>query len=62
MAWLDTATHDSLLEAGQIVTTRERRQGLKMACPEKIVWLSGWLTDKKLEARSHHLGKSGYVY
>ena len=60
MAWLDTGTHDSLLEAGQFVATLEKRQGLKVACPEEIAWRSGWLTDEQLDAHAHQLGKNGY--
>lgn len=60
MAWLDTGTHDSLLEAGQFVATLEKRQGLKVACPEEIAWRSGWLTDAELESQADQLGKSGY--
>ena len=60
MAWLDTGTHDSLLEAGQFVATLEKRQGLKVACPEEIAWRSGWLSDAQLESLAVQLGKSGY--
>ena len=59
-AWLDTGTHDSLLEAGQFIATLERRQGLKVACPEEIAWRKGWLSDEELNALSVPLAKSGY--
>lgn len=57
-AWLDTGTHDSLLEAGQFVATIEKRQGLKIACPEEIAWRNRWISDSDLEAISANL-KSG---
>ncbi|MBE1424577.1 glucose-1-phosphate thymidylyltransferase [Desulfomicrobium macestii] len=60
MAWLDTGTHDSLLEAGQFIATLEKRQGLKVSCPEEIAWRQGWITDEQLEAAADTLGKSGY--
>ncbi len=59
-AWLDTGTHDSLLDAGQFIATIERRQGLKIACPEEIAWRQGWIDDKGLIAQAERLGKSGY--
>ena len=59
-AWLDTGTHDSLLEAGQFIATLERRQGFKVACPEEIAWRKGWLTDDELLALAAPLAKSGY--
>ena len=49
MAWLDTGTFDSLLEAGQFVHTIEKRQGFKIACPEEISWRNSWISDDKLE-------------
>jgi glucose-1-phosphate thymidylyltransferase len=60
MAWLDTGTFDSLLEAGQFVQTLEHRQSLKIACPEEIAWRKGWITDNDLEALAAPLCKSGY--
>ena len=59
-AWLDTGTHESLLEAGQFIATIERRQGLKVACPEEIAWRQGWIDDRQLERCSNALGKSNY--
>jgi glucose-1-phosphate thymidylyltransferase len=59
-AWLDTGTHDSLLEAGQFIAALEKRQGLKVASPEEIAWRSGWISDQQLEALAAPLGKSGY--
>ncbi len=60
MAWLDTGTHDSLLEAGQFIATLEKRQGLKVACPEEIAWRQGWIDDAQLEALAVPLAKNGY--
>ena len=59
-AWLDTGTHDSLLEAGQFIATIEKRQGLKVACPEEVAWRQGWIDDARLEACARALGKSSY--
>jgi len=59
-AWLDTGTHDSLLEAGQFVSVIENRQGLKIACLEEIGFRQGWLTRSGLEASIAKLGKSNY--
>lgn len=60
MAWLDTGTHDSLLEAAHFVQTLEKRQGLKVGCPEEIAWRLGWIDDAKLAALAAPLKKSGY--
>jgi glucose-1-phosphate thymidylyltransferase len=60
-AWLDTGTHDSLLEAGQFIATLEKRQGLKIACPEEVAWRQGWIDDAGLERCAVALGKSGYA-
>ncbi|MGP9468274.1 glucose-1-phosphate thymidylyltransferase RfbA [Halomonas sp. TP35] len=59
-AWLDTGTHDSLLEASQYVQTIEHRQGLKVACLEEIAWLQGWLSDTQLRESANALSKTGY--
>ena len=59
-AWLDTGTHESMLEASQFIHTIESRQGLKVAAPQEIVWRNGWITDAQLEALAQPLAKSGY--
>ncbi|WP_301102212.1 glucose-1-phosphate thymidylyltransferase RfbA [Propionivibrio sp.] len=59
-AWLDTGTHESMLEASQFIQTIERRQGLKVAAPEEIVWRNGWVDDAQLERLAQPLAKSGY--
>ena len=59
-AWLDTGTHDSLLEAGQFIQSLEKRQGLKICCPEEIAWRNGWIDDEALRTLARPLVKSGY--
>ena len=60
MAWLDTGTHESLLEASQFVHTLEKRQGLKISCPEEISWRNGWISVDQLKEIARSLEKSGY--
>lgn len=60
MAWLDTGTHDSLLEASSFIQTLEKRQGLKVACPEEISWRQGWINDAQLSELAQPLLKNGY--
>ena len=59
-AWLDTGTHESLLEAAMFVETIEKRQGYKIACLEEIAWRNGWLSNEQVEATAKALSKNGY--
>jgi glucose-1-phosphate thymidylyltransferase len=59
-AWLDTGTHDSLLEASQFIATLEKRQGLKVACPEEIAFRSGWITAEQVSKLAQPMLKNGY--
>ena len=59
-AWLDTGTHESLLEAGLFIQTIEKRQGLKVACPEEIAWRAGWIDDVQLRRLADPLARNGY--
>jgi glucose-1-phosphate thymidylyltransferase len=61
MAWLDTGTHDSLLQAGNFIQTLEHRQGLKAACPEEIAYRQGYINAAQLEALAKKIGKSSYA-
>lgn len=60
MAWLDTGTHETLMEASQFIETIERRQGLKIACPEEIAYRMGFIDQKALEALAEKYAKNGY--
>ena len=59
-AWLDTGTHDSLLEASQFISVIEKRQGLKVCCPEEIAFQKGWISSEKLRELATPLAKNGY--
>ncbi len=60
MTWLDTGTFDSLHEAGTYIQLLERRQGLKVGCPEEIAWRKGWIKGEELEKLAKNCQKSGY--
>ena len=59
-AWLDTGTHDSLMEAGQFIATLEKRQGLKVACPEEVAFRAGWISAEQLAQQAQPMLKNGY--
>ena len=59
-AWLDTGTHESLLDAGQFIATLEQRQGLKIACPEEIAWRNGYIDAARLQELAEPMRKNGY--
>ena len=59
-AWLDTGTHDSLSEASTFIEVLEKRQGLKVACPEEVAYRAGWIGAEQLQALAAPLSKSGY--
>jgi glucose-1-phosphate thymidylyltransferase len=59
-AWLDTGTHDSLLEAASFISTLQKRQGLMVACPEEVAYFQGWIDADVVEALAHPLKKTGY--
>ena len=60
MAWLDTGTHESLLQAGNFIQTIETRQGLKVGCPEEVAWRQKWINKDQLAGLVNDLGKSSY--
>ncbi|MEO5963266.1 MAG: sugar phosphate nucleotidyltransferase, partial [Thermomonas sp.] len=59
-AWLDTGTHESLVEASTYIETIEKRQGLRVCCPEEIAWYNGWIDADQLRALAQPLSKNGY--
>ena len=60
MAWLDTGTHESMLDASQFVQTLQKRQGLMIGAPEEIAWKSHWISDEALEKQANNLRNSSY--
>ncbi|MDT8438282.1 MAG: glucose-1-phosphate thymidylyltransferase RfbA [Wenzhouxiangellaceae bacterium] len=60
IAWLDTGTHESLMQAGAFIETIESRQGLKIACPEEIAWRAGWIDGQAVRSQAEELAKTGY--
>jgi glucose-1-phosphate thymidylyltransferase len=60
LAWLDTGTHDSLLEAASFIATLQKRQGLQVCCPEEIAYRQGWISDAELERLASPLSKNSY--
>ena len=59
-AWLDTGTHESLVEASSFIETIEKRQGLRVSCPEEIAYFNGWIDADQLRELAHPLAKNGY--
>jgi glucose-1-phosphate thymidylyltransferase len=59
-AWLDTGTHESMMDAGNYIATVENRQGLKVCCPEEIAWQQGWIDTARLRELAVPLAKTGY--
>ena len=60
MAWLDTGTFDSLYEASAFIHTLEKRQGIKVGCPEEVAWRKGWISSEQVEQIAFQNSKSGY--
>ena len=60
VAWLDTGTHDALLQAANFIEAVQQRQGLRISCPEEIGWRNGWVDDEQLRIHAHALSKNSY--